>query len=72
VKGGGNGGQKVNKTNNCVVLTHLPTNTVIKCHHSRELETNKQLAYKRLKDKLDLLQNGQESKQKIKEAKIKK
>ncbi len=24
-KGGGKGGQKVNKTNNCVILTHLPT-----------------------------------------------
>jgi len=25
VRGGGKGGQKVNKTNNCVILTHLPT-----------------------------------------------
>ena len=41
VKGGGNGGQKVNKTNNCVVLSHIPTNIKIKCHHSRDLETNK-------------------------------
>jgi len=30
VRGHGPGGQAVNKTNNCVVLKHLPTGTVIK------------------------------------------
>lgn len=30
VKGSGNGGQKINKTSNCVVLHHLPTGTVVK------------------------------------------
>ena len=32
IKGFGPGGQKTNKTNNCVVLKHLPTGEVVKCH----------------------------------------
>lgn len=31
VRGSGPGGQSVNKTANCVVLTHLPTGAAIKC-----------------------------------------
>lgn len=30
IRGWGAGGQKVNKTNNCVMLTHIPTGVVIK------------------------------------------
>lgn len=30
VRGSGKGGQKTNKTNNCVSLTHLPTGIVVK------------------------------------------
>ncbi len=36
VKGFGPGGQKTNKSNNCVILTHLPTGEVVKCHDARE------------------------------------
>ena len=36
-KGGGRGGQKVNKTSNCVHLHHLPTGTIVKCHATRSL-----------------------------------
>ena len=36
VKGFGPGGQKTNKSNNCVILTHLPTGEVVKCHDNRE------------------------------------
>lgn len=34
VKGGGNGGQKINKTSNCVVLKHLPTGITVKVRAS--------------------------------------
>jgi protein subunit release factor B len=46
VRGSGKGGQKVNKTTNCVILTYLPTGTQVKVHKSRELETNRNLALK--------------------------
>ena len=40
VKGFGPGGQKTNKSNNCVVLTHLPTGEQVKCHDSRDQAAN--------------------------------
>lgn len=30
IKGGGPGGQAINKTNNCVQLRHIPTGIIIK------------------------------------------
>jgi protein subunit release factor B len=37
VKGTGPGGQSVNKTRNCVQLTHLPTGISVQCHQQRYL-----------------------------------
>ena len=36
IKGFGPGGQKTNKSNNCVVLKHLPTGIVVRVHDSRD------------------------------------
>lgn len=41
VQGSGKGGQKINKTASCVVLKHLPSQTVIKCQRSRSRELNR-------------------------------
>ncbi|MCI7004759.1 MAG: peptide chain release factor-like protein [Akkermansia muciniphila] len=57
-RGGGKGGQKVNKTNNCVCLTHLPTGLVVRCHRERERETNRFLARRALCDELEHLLSG--------------
>lgn len=57
-RGGGKGGQKVNKTNNCVCLTHLPTGLVVRCHRERERETNRFLARRALCDELEHLRSG--------------
>ncbi|PIA13668.1 hypothetical protein COEREDRAFT_20892, partial [Coemansia reversa NRRL 1564] len=62
VRGWGNGGQKLNKTSSCVQLLHKPTNTMVVCQDTRSLQQNRKIAYKRLKDKLDLQVNGSESK----------
>ena len=35
VKGTGPGGQSVNKTRNCVQLTHLPSGLSVQCHQQR-------------------------------------
>ncbi|XP_071092581.1 mitochondrial translation release factor in rescue-like [Haliotis cracherodii] len=61
VRGSGPGGQAVNKTANCVVLKHLPTGIVVKSHESRSLDTNRRTARLKLRDKLDLRMNGENS-----------
>lgn len=58
VRGSGKGGQKVNKTNNCVCLVHVQTGLVIKCHREREREINRFLARRALCDELDHRLNG--------------
>ncbi|CRK95592.1 CLUMA_CG009051, isoform A [Clunio marinus] len=53
VLGSGPGGQSVQKTANCVVLKHKPTNIVVKCHETRSLDQNRREARKLLIAKLD-------------------
>ncbi|CAD8190454.1 unnamed protein product [Paramecium octaurelia] len=72
IKGGGPGGQAINKTSNCVQLTHTPTGIQIKCQKSRDLETNKNYAIKALKEKLDEQINGTNSLANIKAQKLQK
>ena len=64
-KGFGPGGQKTNKSNNCVNLKHVPTGLRVKCHEERLLQTNRKLARKSLLTLLDLYLNGDESKIKV-------
>jgi len=65
IKGGGNGGQKVNKSHNCVLLNHLPTGTMVKCHATRSLAQNRRMARKIMKERLELLTFGRESRREI-------
>lgn len=58
LKGGrGPGGQKINKTNSKVQLTHLPTGIVVTCQYSRSQELNRKRAREILALKLEELQN---------------
>lgn len=70
----GPGGQSVNKTNSRVQLTHKPTNITVTCQEQRDLFANRRIARKKLKDELDLLYNGDQSKvsKKIKKVKRRK
>ncbi|XP_061166506.1 mitochondrial translation release factor in rescue-like [Saccostrea echinata] len=61
VKGSGPGGQSVNKTSNCVVLKHLPTGITVKCHETRSLAKNKEIAREKMREKLDDFINGENS-----------
>lgn len=61
VRGSGPGGQATNKTNNAVILKHKPTGLVIKCHQTRSLEQNRNIAREILLRKLDNLVNGLDS-----------
>ncbi|EPY30543.1 peptide chain release factor 1 [Strigomonas culicis] len=44
VRGSGPGGQGMQSSSNCVVLTHKPTGISVKCHQSRSALGNKELA----------------------------
>ncbi len=58
VRGSGSGGQKINKTSNCVFLKHLPTGVCIKCQVDRSREMNRFLARRELCDQLDAIRQG--------------
>ncbi|TRY56287.1 hypothetical protein DNTS_002304 [Danionella cerebrum] len=61
VRGSGPGGQATNKTSNCVVLKHIPSGIVVKCHATRSVEQNRKCAREILKEKLEILTKGEES-----------
>ncbi|XP_078045953.1 uncharacterized protein LOC144474690 [Augochlora pura] len=61
VRGSGPGGQATNKTNNAVVLKHKPTGLTVKCHETRSLSRNRELARMNMLTKLDDLINGENS-----------
>ncbi len=61
VRGSGAGGQKVNKTSNRVVLTHVPTQVRVECQDTRSLQQNRKIARKRLRLKVDAHLNGERS-----------
>lgn len=64
----GKGGQKVNKTNSCVYLKHLPSNIEIKCQSNRSREMNRFFARRMLCDRLEEMNSEEKSaKQQAKE-----
>lgn len=72
IKGGGNGGQKINKTNSNVELKHYETGIVIHCQATRSLSQNRKLARRILIGRLDEYYNGEMSKRGQKAEKIRK
>ena len=72
VLGGGKGGQKVNKTHNCVCLIHPGSGIVVRCSREREREINRFLARRALCDEWEHIYHGAPSAAAIERARARK
>ena len=61
VRGTGSGGQKINKTSNCVFLKHPSSGVCIKCQEDRSRELNRFLARRYLCEQLESIRDGKAS-----------
>ncbi len=52
IRGGGAGGQKVNKTSSTAQLRHIPTGIVVTCQTERSQHANREMAFRILQAKL--------------------
>jgi protein subunit release factor B len=62
VRGSGKGGQSINKTSSKVQLHHVPTGIKVSTQQERDLHANRKIARRLLKEKLDTIVNGDDSK----------
>ena len=54
VRGGGKGGQKINKTANAVLLRYPPLGLVVRCQRERKRSLNRFLALRELVDEIEI------------------
>ncbi|MFH1415656.1 MAG: peptide chain release factor-like protein [Elusimicrobiota bacterium] len=71
IRSSGPGGQKINKTSNCVYLKHLPTGIEVKCSRERSRSVNRYIARVNIASKIENLVLGRKSEEKKKIEKIK-
>ena len=55
IRGGGKGGQKINKTSSTVVLRHLPSGLEVRCQRERSQVMNRYWARMELCDRVEAL-----------------
>ena len=72
VRGGGPGGQKVNKSATCVYLRHRPTGLEVKMQQARSQGLNRFYARRRVCELLEAEQLGDASPEAKRQAKIRK
>jgi len=61
IRGGGKGGQKINKTSSCVYLLHKPSGIEVKCQQERSQAMNRFFARRELCDRLEAEIEGKKS-----------
>ncbi|KAJ6028415.1 peptide chain release factor-like protein [Penicillium herquei] len=66
LKGTGPGGQKINKTNSAVQITHKPSGVVVKCQATRSQSQNAKIARALLADRVEELEKGDQSRTALK------
>lgn len=54
IRGGGKGGQKINKTSNAVLLKYPPLGLIIRCQRERKRSLNRFIALRELVDRIEL------------------
>ena len=72
ILGSGAGGQKINKTNSCVYLKHVPSGLEVKCQKTRSRESNRFHARRELLEKVKEKVFQEETKRKKEIDKIRK
>ena len=53
-RGSGKGGQKINKTSNCVQLYYPPLDLAVRCQRERKRTVNRFLALRELVDRIEM------------------
>jgi peptide chain release factor len=61
LKGSGPGGQKINKTSSAVQIQHHPTGIVVKCQDTRSRAINRKIAMRRLQERIEELEKGDQA-----------
>ena len=54
IKGGGKGGQKINKTSSAVLLKYPPLGLIVRCQRERQRSLNRLLALRELVDEIEV------------------
>ena len=55
IRSGGPGGQKINKTSNCVLLRYEPLGIVVRCQEDRQRGVNRFLALRELVEQVEVI-----------------